>query len=284
MRKEAKNAYNRFNALGASFAEIERFPCNIENKSYARGNLADDTNINSSDHDNMSTVSSIEGSLISVPIAKHSTTKSNHSKDKRKIEVSSKEIRSTTSRLDIDSERVLKASEATQSKSSGIVRRAKRKLDDEATGDNGKDQNGNGARKAAATKGIQITPNGSYRVQLNKAKNSTEKYTKNLYNPVEALWLFEIFVLVCDKPELLSGLLKSGNYQYLLENNYIRDCHEYKHKLGEYILLLLQKKTLTYEQAEKAMAIFSNLIIDDKCYNDQVVDPVDLQNLLSLKG
>lgn len=82
--------------------------------------------------------------------------------------------------------------------------------------------------------------------------------------------------------------MKSGNYQYLLEKTYIRDVEEYKSKLCENLVVLHKKKILKSDFAEAAAAILSNISLEDNNTNnnntEQVVDPVDLHNLLSLKG
>jgi len=131
-------------------------------------------------------------------------------------------------------------------------------------------------------KGIQVTQHRSFRVQLNKTKNSSNKFTKNVNDFTEALWLFEIAVLICDQPTKLNTLLKSGNYDFLLMNNYVKNSTDYRALLGDNILKLHSKKILKNEQADLAISIFGNLANDS--VRDDAVDPVDLANLLSLKG
>jgi hypothetical protein len=242
-RKEAKSTVGRFNSFGASFVDIDRFPSNMAG--YPNARMDED--------DNMSTVSS--------------TDEFSHLPKDDGNGLSSNGFRA--------------ANDSFLSSSSKIIRRVKRKLEDKPADETPVQQAAPTYKSAA--KGIQITPVGTFRVQLNKTKNSSRKFTKNVNDIVDALWLFEIAVLICDKPIELSCLLKSGNYQYLLEKNYIRDVEEYKSKLGEYILLLHKKKVLKSEFAEAAVAMYSNLNVDEKCF-EQAVDPVDLHNLLSLKG
>lgn len=283
-KKEAKSVAGRFNALGASFVS-ERFP---SSKPLKKATAAVDEEDNTADHDNMSTISSIGDSLIIVPSTNISHNKVGGREDGN-YKFSSAEFRSSVSHShsDTESDGASKDSDSATPKSSHIVRRVKRKFEDKppvVANEAIDNANQNVAVYKIAAKGIQITPVGTFRVQLNKTKNSTTKFTKNVQDLVEALWLFEIAVLICDRPKELGSLLKSGNYQYLLENNYIRNSVEYKTKLGDYILLLHTKKILKSHLAEDAVAIFSNLTVDETRYVDHMVDPVDLQNLLSLKG
>jgi hypothetical protein len=232
--------------------------------------------------DSLSTVSSIDDS--SIPTANYPVSFSNQPRDDGKFEFPNKEVRPSICNSDTESDGAFRDSDfifPKSTSSSTVVRRVKRKLEDKPADEIGPGQAAPVYRIAA--KGIQITPVGTFRVQLNKTRKSTRKFTKNVSDLVDALWLFEIAVLICDKPVELSSLLKSGNYQYLLEKNYIRDVDEYKSKLGEYILLLHKKKVLKSEFAEAAVAMYSNLNVDEKCF-EQAVDPVDLHNLLSLKG
>jgi hypothetical protein len=248
-RKEAKSTVGRFNSFGASFVDIDRFPSNMAG--YPSARMDED--------DNMSTVSS--------------TDEFSHLPRDDGNGLSSNEFRASGGA----------ANDSFLSSSSKIIRRVKRKLEDKPADETPVQQAAPTYKSAA--KGIQITPVGTFRVQLNKTKNSSRKFTKNVNDIVDALWLFEIAVLICDKPIELSCLLKSGNYQYLLEKNYIRDIEEYKAKLFEYILILHKKKILKSDLAEAAAAIFSNITVDDSNkQTEQVVDPVDLHNLLSLKG
>jgi len=107
------------------------------------------------------------------------------------------------------------------------------------------------------TKGIQATPVGTFRVQLNKTKNSSKKFTKNVSDLVHALWLFEIAVLICDQPLMLDTLLKSGNYQYLLENGYTSNPLKYKEDLRYYVNDLSKKKILKNNQADEAIGLLT---------------------------
>jgi len=246
-RREAKSTVDRFNSLGASFVGIDRFPSSMAEYSSARMD----------DDDNMSTDSSTDES-------------NNQPRD------DGKKLPSKFRTSERDSK------DAFLSTSSQIVRRVKRKLEDRSAE---RPQQETGPVYKSAAKGIQITPVGTFRVQLNKTKNSSRKFTKNVNDIVDALWLFEIAVLVCDKPKEITNLQKSGNYEYLLEKNYIRDIDEYKARLAENILLLHKKKILKSEFAEAAVTIFSSITVDDNAGQaEQVVDPVDLHNLLSLKG
>jgi len=293
-RKEAKNTFGRFSALGASFVDIERFPSTMAKRSTSR--MEED--------DSLSTVSSMDESLIHT--ANYPVSFSNQPRDDGKFDFSNKEFRPSICNSDTESDGASRDSDyilPKSSSSSTVVRRVKRKLEDKPADESGPGQQTAPVYRIAA-KGIQITPVGTFRVQLNKTRNSSRKFTKNVSDLVEALWLFEIAVLICDKPSELSSLLKSGNYQYLLEKNYIRDIDEYKSKLGEYILLLHKKKILKSEFAEAAVATFSNLAVNEEqvvvsnlivneeqvvvsnltVNEEQVVDPIDLHNLLSLRG
>lgn len=169
-----------------------------------------------------------------------------------------------------DSDGVSKNSSSEHSKSN-IVRRGRKLLDKQSLP----------VFKMHA-KGIQLTQHRSFRVQLNKTKNSSTKFTKNVDDFTEALWLFEIAVLICDQPTKLSTLLKSGNYDYLLLNNFVKNSTDYRALLGDNILKLQSKKILKKEQADLAVSIFGDLGSDST--KDHVVDPADLANLLSLKG
>jgi hypothetical protein len=65
-------------------------------------------------------------------------------------------------------------------------------------------------------------------------------------------------------------------------NNYVKNSTDYRALLGDNILKLHSKKILKNEQADLAISIFGNLANDS--VRDDAVDPVDLANLLSLKG
>ena len=284
-RQEAKNTATRLNNLGSEYQNIDRFPSLIIEKKVV--NELED--VNSADHDNMSTISSLDDSLIIVNLPKSNFSASNqrHGSEDGIFKYSNAEYRSYDRSSDTESDGASKDSDSTNALSaSRIVRRVKRKFEDRQAGEliNRGDANPNNSALKVAAKGIQVTPVGTFRVQLNKTKNSSTKFTKNVSDLVDALWLFEIAVLICDKPKELNCLIKSGNYQYLLEHNYIQNSIDYKSKLGDYILLLHTKKILKAQQAEIAVAIFSNLKIDERFFNEESVDPIDLQNLLSLKG
>lgn len=86
-----------------------------------------------------------------------------------------------------------------------------------------------------ALKGLEVLPNNRYRVQLNTFLSDKKKLSRNttsLYevrvdhyyvridvlisiSSIQALWVFEISLLISDEPKVLDRLLRDGNYSSL---------------------------------------------------------------------
>jgi len=89
-------------------------------------------------------------------------------------------------------------------------------------------------------KGIDVLSNGRYRVQLNTFLNGRKKFSRNSTDLYEALWIFEIALLISDSPVMLSELQRIGNYNCLVSLGYLGffgSPREYYLELGRHILL-----------------------------------------------
>ena len=105
---------------------------------------------------------------------------------------------------------------------------------------------------------IQINQMGSFWVQL----NSTIKYSKQVNNLQDALWLFEIVVFICIQPITINAILKIGNYDYLLMHNHVNNTTDYRVQLGDNILRLQEKRILEKHEADIAILVFGKLVND----------------------
>lgn len=65
-------------------------------------------------------------------------------------------------------------------------------------------------------KGIDMLHNGKYRVQLNAFMTEKKKYSKNSSSLYEAIWVFEMCLLISDNPKVLTEMLRIGNYQSIV--------------------------------------------------------------------
>jgi len=69
-----------------------------------------------------------------------------------------------------------------------------------------------GTEQILAPKGVYKTPCG-FRVQLNvKGPSAQRKFSRNVAKVHDALWLYEIAILLADLPQDLKSLLNNGNY------------------------------------------------------------------------
>jgi hypothetical protein len=61
-------------------------------------------------------------------------------------------------------------------------------------------------------KGVVSLASQRFRVQLNAFQNEKKKFSRNCNDLHEALWIFEVTLLISDGPKSLEGQLKIGNY------------------------------------------------------------------------
>ena len=88
----------------------------------------------------------------------------------------------------------------------------------------------------------------------------------------KALWLYEIAIVMFDRPSTVSQLSTSGNYEYMLQTRKVQNIQEYYEKLGERITNIMvdtkiKKKKLSDKERELAASIYDGLQNDDgTCY------------------
>jgi hypothetical protein len=85
--------------------------------------------------------------------------------------------------------------------------------------------------KVAAPKGVYSTGVGAYRVQLNKSKGSSRKFSKNVPTFHDAVWMYEAAVLMADRPRDLQHLMSIGNYHCILGMKMVRCQGDYYTRL-----------------------------------------------------
>lgn len=61
-------------------------------------------------------------------------------------------------------------------------------------------------------KGVVALTSQRFRIQLNAFQNERKKFSRNCNDLHEALWIFEVTLLISDGPKSLEGQLKIGNY------------------------------------------------------------------------
>ena len=81
-----------------------------------------------------------------------------------------------------------------------------------------------------SSKGISKTPGNTWRVQL-KLGNENGIFSRNLSSLEEALWIYELKVLISDEPRYIHEMCNRGNYDALLRLNVCTSCDDYVNKL-----------------------------------------------------
>ena len=92
-----------------------------------------------------------------------------------------------------------------------------------------------------SSKGISKTPGNTWRVQL-KLGNENGIFSRNLSSLEEALWIYELKVLISDEPRYIHEMCNRGNYDALLRLKACTTCDDYSNKL--------MKKIEDYSPAE----------------------------------
>lgn len=107
-------------------------------------------------------------------------------------------------------------------------------------------------------KGVYSTKTSSFRVQLNTNNGSGSKYSKNVDDLHNALWLYEIKILSSDKPNFVGSQMENGNYDSLLMIEACSSRDDYHQKLREKISELYMNRILKAADMDLAIA----------CWND----------------
>ena len=81
-----------------------------------------------------------------------------------------------------------------------------------------------------SSKGISKTPGNTWRVQL-KLGNENGIFSRNLSSLEEALWIYELKVLISDEPRYIHEMCNRGNYDALLRLNVCTSCDDYVNRL-----------------------------------------------------
>jgi hypothetical protein len=66
-------------------------------------------------------------------------------------------------------------------------------------------------------KGLVPLNNFRFRVQVNSFMSERRKFSRNCTNIIEALWIFEVCILISDAPANLDHMLMSGNFASLCQ-------------------------------------------------------------------
>jgi len=117
-------------------------------------------------------------------------------------------------------------------------------------------------------KHIYRTTCDTFRVQVGKGVkgNPNGKFSRNIRNETDALWLCEIALLFIDCPPNLSEMLCNGNYKCLLQRNMVQNPNDYLITLTAMIEQMLSRGFLKPPEWERAMAALKNV---------QTASPVD---------
>lgn len=92
-----------------------------------------------------------------------------------------------------------------------------------------------------SSKGISKTSGNTWRVQL-KLGNGNGIFSRNFSTLEEALWIYELKVLISDEPRYIHEMCNRGNYDALLRLHVCTSCDDYVNKL--------MSKTDEYSPAE----------------------------------
>lgn len=81
-----------------------------------------------------------------------------------------------------------------------------------------------------APKGISKTNSGNWRLQM-KLGREKRLYSRNLASLEEALWFYELKVLISDEPNFINIMITLGNYDALVRLNCCTSVDDYANKL-----------------------------------------------------
>jgi hypothetical protein len=118
----------------------------------------------------------------------------------------------------------------------------------------------------SSLKGISLTPGKTLRVQMTKSPKSTSKWTKNVENFIDACWLYEFGLLLCDRPVSLSQLLKYGNYLSLVKFGIVENEIDYYNQLGCWTAKF--DRMLIVDNTSKAVEVYNNIIPNVESINE----------------
>jgi len=110
-------------------------------------------------------------------------------------------------------------------------------------------------------KHIYRTSCNSFRVQIGKGvkANPHHKFSRNIRDETEALWLCEIALLFIDCPPNLSEMLCNGNYKCLLQRNLVYSADHYLASIATKIEEMKAKRYLKCNEAELAAAAMKTI-------------------------
>mmetsp|Transcript_14458 Transcript_14458/g.21736 ORF Transcript_14458/g.21736 Transcript_14458/m.21736 type:complete len:369 (-) Transcript_14458:280-1386(-) len=89
--------------------------------------------------------------------------------------------------------------------------------------------------KQIHAKYISKTTVDSYRVQISAGSNviKNRKFSRNVKNEIDALWLCEYALIFLDSPTNLEEIVSKGNYECLLQRGLVASTADYGNKLHE---------------------------------------------------
>jgi hypothetical protein len=131
-------------------------------------------------------------------------------------------------------------------------------------------------------KGVFQIRNFKQRVQINSfCKLRGSKFSRNCSSVVEALWVYELALLISDRPDNVSSLLQIGNYKSLIQLTgafyFFANRLEYYFELGRWLCQFIRNDRYFQNHSDHAQHIplrklaverFDNLRL--QLYNDQV--------------
>lgn len=100
--------------------------------------------------------------------------------------------------------------------------------------------------KIITAKHIYKTSGDSYRIQMSAGTKSvkTKKFSRNVRNESDALWVCEYALILIDGPESFDDVLKNGNFGCLVQRGMVSTATEFKQKLVDLLPTFLSRKLL----------------------------------------
>jgi len=116
-------------------------------------------------------------------------------------------------------------------------------------------------KKILKPKGISATVanTSKFRVQMTSKTRTNNKYTCNVVCIIEALWVYECFLLLLDKPVELYQMILHGNYHTIVSMNLVSNELDYYYCLGCWI----KKFVVSYSIFNKNDAVTLMKVYDD---------------------
>ena len=136
---------------------------------------------------------------------------------------------------------------------------------------------GGSLRSTVLPKGVYQVKSG-FRIQLNQIRGSSQKFSRNATSFVEAIWLFEIAMLMADKPKYLYLLQIAGNYSAILSMDIgVTNSLQYYLELGNWISYLSKGGSLASSRG--ASLTLDNSQLASKIFDDLIPITIDQVNL-----